>query len=69
MEKIIEHFHYVVIKTKPISSHEILINTRLKDKVNIVQKFQQTVRIGVCTKQILKKYIEGEFNYKKKKKN
>ena len=45
MEKIIQHPHYVYnTKPKPRSSCDIQIRTKLKDKVNIVQKFQHVVK-------------------------
>ena len=59
-----QHPHYVyVAKQKPISSHDKPINSKLKDKLNIVQNFQHVVKTGSFKKQILKNYLEGEFNY------
>lgn len=55
MGKIIRHPHYIYnTKQKPRSSHDIPINTKLKDKVNVVQKFRHTIKKKVFKKQILK---------------
>lgn len=43
----------------------MLINSRLKDKLNTVQHFQYIFRIRNFTIQIVKKNLEGEFNYTK----
>lgn len=40
------------------------INTKLNNKANYVQEYHHVVRIERFTKQIFKKYLQYEFNYK-----
>ena len=69
MRKIIWHPHYVYITIpKPRSSRDISINSKLKAKLNIVQKFQYIVKIEAFTKKKKKnpkKYLESKLNCKK----
>ena len=52
-----------VNKSKQVKIYQTTI--RLNNKANIAQEFQHVAKTRRFIKQILKKYLEHEFNYKK----